>query len=213
MKKTLVFCAVALLTVSAMAQDKPAAKTAKPSDKKAPAAQGGMPPAPKPSPEMQKMAKLFVGKWTAVTTTVAGGGMPATEAKGEATFYRGPGGLSLIEDFKSDGGSFGAFRGHGITYWDDKAKNFTGIWCDTMTPTGCANGGTSKWEGDKIVGFMEMPDEKGVMAKYRMAYSDIKPDSVTFSMEAPDGSNYKPMMTIVYTRAAAAAPKPAAKKD
>src|SRR5947209_6926015 len=83
-------------------------------------------------PEMKKMAKLFVGKWTAVTKTEPMGGMPGGEAKGEATFYRGPGGLSLIEDFKSEGGGFGAFRGHGVSYWDDKAKNFTGMWCDSM---------------------------------------------------------------------------------
>jgi Protein of unknown function (DUF1579) len=212
MKKRLVLLAVALLTVSAMAQDKPAAQAAKPADKKAPAAQGGMPPAPKPSPEMQKMTKMLAGKWTAVVKTEAmGPGMPAGEAKGDATFTRGPGGLSLIEEFHSTG-AMGAFRGHGVTYWDDKAKNYTGVWCDTMTPSGCGNGGTSKWEGDKIVGFMEMPDEKGQIQKYRMTYGDIKPDSVTFTMEAPDGGNYKPMMTIVYTRAAAAT-QPAAKKE
>lgn len=212
MKKVFVLCALALLTVSAMAQDKPAAKAAKPANKKAPAAQGGMPPMPKPSPEMQKLSKMLAGKWTAVTKTEPMGGMPGGEAKGEATFSRGPGGLSLIEDFKSEGGGFGSFRGHGVTYWDDKEKNYTGMWCDSMTPTGCSNGGTSKWDGDKIVGFMEMPDEKGQVQKYRMTYADIKPDSVTFTMEAPDGSNYKPMMTIVYTRAAGKPATPAAEK-
>jgi Protein of unknown function (DUF1579) len=212
MKRTMMLLVVALLAVSAMAQEKPAAKAGKPTDKKAPATQGGMPPAAKPSPEMQKMAKMLVGKWTAVTKTEPMGGMPGGEAKGEATFYRGPGGLSLIEDFKSQGGGFGNFRGHGVTYWDDKAKNYTGVWCDSMTPGGCSSAGTSTWEGDKIVGFMEMPDEKGQVQKYRMTYSDIKPDSVTFTMEAPDGGNYKPMMTIVYTRAAGAT-TPAAKKD
>jgi hypothetical protein len=212
MKHTLTVFAVAILTVSAMAQDKPAANAAKAATKKAPAAQGGMPPAAKPSPEMQKMAKLFVGKWTTLTKTEPMGGMPGGEAKGEATFYRGPGGLSLIEDFKSVGGGFGNFRGHGVSYWDEKAKNYAGVWCDSMTPGGCSSAGTSKWDGDKIVGYMEMPDEKGQLQKYRMTYSDIKPESVTFTMEAPDGSNYKPMMTIVYTRAGGAA-TPAAKKE
>ena len=208
MKKTLVFCVVALFIVSAMAQDKPAAKTTKPADKKAPAAQGGMPPAPKPSADMQKMIKSFAGKWTVEVKTEAAMGMPASESKGDASFTRGPGGLSLVEEFRSQGG-MGNFRGHGVVYWDEKAKNFTGIWCDSMTPSGCSNGGTSKWEGDKVVGTMEMPDEKGQMAKYSMVYSDIKPDSFTFTMNTPDG---KPMMTINYTRVIAAA-TPAAKKD
>ena len=208
MKRILGMCAVALLTVSALAQDKPAAKAAKPADKKAPATQGGMPPMPKPSADMQKMIKAFAGKWTVTVKTEAAMGMPASESKGDASFTRGPGGLSLIEEFRSQG-SMGNFRGHGVVYWDEKAKNFTGLWCDTMTPGGCGNGGTSKWEGDKVVGTMEMPDEKGAMAKYKMTYADIKPDSFTFTMDAPDG---KTMMTINYTRAATAT-TPAAKKD
>lgn len=210
MRGILALCAVALLTVSAMAQDKPAAKAAKPATAKAQPAMGGMPPMPKPSPEMQKMTKMFAGKWTAEVKTEAMDGMPAIESKGGATFSRGPGGLSLIEDFHSEGG-MGTFRGHGVTYWDDKAKAFAGIWCDSMSPHGCESGGTSKWEGDKIVGFMEMPDNSGKLQKYRMAYSDIKPDSVTFTMEAPAANGaYTPMMTIVYTRPAP--PPPPAKK-
>jgi hypothetical protein len=212
MKRTLILLAVALLTVAAMAQEKPAAKAAKPATPKAQGTQGGMPPLPKPSPEMRKLAQTLAGKWTVDVKTEAMQGMPASEAKGEATFTRGPGGLSLLETFRSEGG-MGSFRGHGVTYWDDKDKSYTGLWCDTMTPAGCASGGASKWEGDKIVGYMEMPDPSGKVQKYRMTYSDIKPDSVTFTMDAPDGSNYKTIMTIVYTRAAAEASKPAAKKE
>lgn len=210
MKRTLVLCAIALFTVSAMAQDKPAAQAAKPKAKKAAPAQMG-PPMPKPSAEMMKLTKALAGKWTTVVKTEAMGNMPASESKGDATFYKGPGGLSLIEDFRSEGG-MGSFRGHGVVYWDAKANNYTGTWCDTMTPSGCGPGGTSNWDGDKIVGYMEMPDETGNMMKYRMTYSDIKPESVTFTMEMPDGDNYKPMMTIVYTRAAAPM-KAATKKD
>ena len=103
---------------------------------------------------------------------------------------------------------FSAYLYLSMAAWFE-AKNFAGIWCDSMTPGGCANAGTSKWEGDKIVGFMEMPDPSGKVQKYRMTYSDIKPDSVTFTMEAPEGNNYKPMMTITYTRPA---PAPAAGK-
>ena len=84
MKRTMMLLVVALLAVSAMAQEKPAGKTGKPADKKAPATQGGMSPAAKPSPEMQKIAKMLVGKWTAVTKTEPMGGMPGGEAKGEA---------------------------------------------------------------------------------------------------------------------------------
>jgi hypothetical protein len=208
MKRTLVLFAIALSTVSAIAQDKPAAKhqTAPSKD-----AQAGMPTFT-PSPEMQRLAKALVGKWTAVTKMEAMGNMPANEAKGTATFYRGPGGLSLIQDFSSEGGAMGNFTGHGVTYWDNTAKNFTGLWCDSGSPNGCGPGGTSTWDGDKIVGFMEVPDGMGGVQKYRMTYSDIKPNSVTLTMEMPDGDNYKPMMTIIYTRAVTRV-KPAAKRE
>lgn len=212
MKKLLVLCAMALLTVSALAQEKPAAKK-KAAPAKQQQAMAAMPTV-KPSPEMQKLTKALSGKWTQVTKMETMGNMPASEAKGTATFYRGPGGLSLIEEFRSEGGAMGNFTGHGITYWDATAKNFTGLWCDSGSPSGCGPAGTSNWDGDKVVGFMEMPDPSGKMQKYRMTYSDIKPDSVTFLMEAPgEGDTYKPMMTIVYTRAAAAPAKPAATKE
>lgn len=210
MKKLLITGAVALLTVCAIAQETPAAKK---SPAKKQQAQSAMPMF-KPSPEMQKMTKMFVGKWTAVVKTEAMAGMPASESKGSATFRSGPGGLSLIEEFRTTSGAMGSFSGHGVTYWDAQARNYTGMWCDSMTPTGCLPGGTSKWEGDNIVGFMDSPDETGKMTKYRMTYSDMKPDSVTFTMEQPDNNGgYKKVMTIVYTRAAAAPVTPAAKKE
>jgi hypothetical protein len=203
MKRTIMLCALALITVSAIAQEKPAAKAAKPATKKAQATQAAM-PMPKPSPEMQKLSKMLLGKWTAVVKEEAMGAMPASESSGEATFRHGPGGLSLIQEFRITSGSMAHFSGHGVTYWDEKAKNYSGLWCDSGTPGGCGPAGTSKWDGDNIVGYMEMPDETGKMSKYRMTYSDIKPDSVLFTMEAPDGSNgYKKMMTIAYTRPAA----------
>ncbi len=211
MKRTLAFCAVALITVSAMAQDKPAAKPAKAAKPKAEATQGGMPPAPKPSPEMQKLSKMLMGTWTTEEKFEPMMGMPATEGKGKAVFTRGPGGLSIIENYNSQN-AMGKFAGHGVIYWDDKAKAYSGIWCDTMTPTGCDSSGTTKWEGDKLVGTMDT-DMGGQKMKMRMTYSDIKPDSFLFTMETEMNGKYQKTGTISYTKAAATSPQPAAKKD
>lgn len=206
MKRILALCALALLTVSAMAQDKPAAK-GKTADKKAPAAQaGGMPPAPKPSADMQKLSKMLVGTWNTEEKFEPMMGMPGGEGKGKAVFTKGPGGMSIIENYNSTN-SMGKFSGHGVFYWDDKAKAFTGIWCDTMSPHGCDNGGVSKFEGDKLVGTMET-DMGGQKIKTRMTYSDFKPDSFVFTMENEANGSFQKAGTITYSKAAA----PAAEK-
>ncbi len=203
---------VAISTIG-MAQEKAAsggkkaAKPAAPAEAKK-AAQPAGPPVPKPSPEMQKLTKMMVGTWDTAEKMEPMMGMPASEGKGKAVFTRGPGGLSLIQNYNSQG-SMGKFSGHGISYWDEKAKAYTGMWCDSMTPGGCANAGMSKWEGDKLVGTMEM-DMGGKKETMRMTYSDIKPDSMLFTMESSeDGGPMKKTGTIQYTRAA---PKPAAEK-
>ncbi|MGI9103260.1 MAG: DUF1579 family protein [Terriglobales bacterium] len=208
------------ISTMAMAQEKPAAKTtAKPAAKSGQsAAKSSEKPAagmqmPKPSPEMQKLTKMMAGTWNTAEKMEPMMGMPASEGKGTATFTRGPGGLSLIQNYSSQG-SMGKFSGHGVSYWDDKAKAYSGLWCDSMTPGGCANAGTSKWEGDKLVGTMEM-DMGGKKETMRMTYSDIKPDSMLFTMESSEnGGPMKKTGTIEYTRAAAApaAAKPAAEK-
>ena len=207
MRGILALCAVALLTVSAMAQDKPAAKAAKTATPKTQPAMGGMPPMPKPSPEFQKLAKVLVGTWNTAEKFESMMGMPAAEGKGKAVITRGPGGMSLIETYNS-ASTMGKFSGHGVFWWDDKAKSFAGVWCDTMTPHGCDSGGTSKFEGDDLVGTMEM-EMYGKKMKMKNTYTNIKPDSFTFNMEtSTDGGPMQKSGTIEYTRAAA----PAAEK-
>jgi hypothetical protein len=122
-------------------------------------------------------------------------------------FRPGPGKLSLIEDYKANMAGMGAFSGMGVVWWDPAANEYKSMWCDSMTPGGCAPSGTGKWEGDSLVfnGDMEMAGQKHTM---KSTYADFKSNSVTFSMEV-DG---KPSMTIKYTKAAAAKPAAAPKQ-
>jgi hypothetical protein len=77
-----------------------------------------------------------------------------------------------------------------------------------MTPHGCDSGGTSKFEGDDLVGTMEM-EMYGKKMKMKNTYTNIKPDSFTFNMEtSTDGGPMQKSGTIEYTRAAT----PAAEK-
>ena len=210
----LVACALCLGSV--VAQDKPAAKKpmekahAKAGEKKEKPA---MPPEmmAKPSPEIQKLSKIMVGTWNAVETHEANEMMPAGSSKGVEVVKAGPGGLSLISDYKATG-TMGKFAGHGVMWWDEKEKAYRSMWCDNMTPGGCMVGGTGKWEGNDVV-FNEEGEMMGKKYKMRETMTDITPTSFTFHMDAAtDGGEMKRTMSIKYSKAggAGAAAKPAA---
>ncbi len=129
----------------------------------------------------------------------------ATLVKGTATFTPGPGGMSLMEKYHSSGTMGESFSGFGTFWWDSKAQVYRGMWCDNMTPGGCDASGTTKWEGDNLVGTME-GEMNGQKMTTRFTYSDWKPNSFVMTMDSgPDANSLKPMMTITYTKAAKAA--------
>jgi hypothetical protein len=190
--------------IALFAQD--AATPAKPKAAKPPSQAQAM-PMPKPAPEMTKLIKTLSGNWTVAEKMEPGpmapnGGM----GKGTAKFWAGPGGLSLIESYQSSGAMGGSFKGMGTWWWDPKAQVFHGLWCDNMTQNGCDTSGSTKWEGDNLVGTMQAPDPSGQMMMMKFTYSDFKPDSFVMTMEGgPDASKMQKMMTVTYTKAAAPA--------
>ena len=209
MRKLAILLVAAALCCAAVAQEKAAAK--KPGTAQKPAAKktghegheaGGM-PMPKPSPEMEKLSKMLVGTWTSSETHEPSPWMPkGGTGKGAATFKNGPGGLSVVEDYHPSGTMGGHFYGHGVFWWDAKAGGYGGVWCDNTAPEGCGVGrNLAKWQGNDLVssGEEEMMGQKMMMKE---AYTDITPNSFTFSMYGgPLGSEPKKMMTIKYTRA------------
>ncbi len=184
-------------------QDKPAASAAK--DAK-PAGDMAM-PMPKPDPQMTKLIKMMAGSWTVTEKSNPSPMMPkGGSGKGTAIFTPGPGNLSLVEKYHSSGMMGGSFNGLGVFWWDAKAQAYKGLWCDTMTPGGCDGSGTTKWEGDNLVGMME-GEMNGQKMVTKFTYSDWKPNSFVMKMESgPTTSQMQEMMTITYTKAHAAAP-------
>jgi hypothetical protein len=169
-------------------------KTAKPKD------QMGM-PMPKPAPEMTKMIKMMAGNWSLTEKSDPNAMFPNGGAgKGTAVLTPGPGGLSLVEKYHSSGLMGPNFTGMGTFWWDPKAQAYRGVWCDNLTPNGCDSSGTTKWEGDNLVGTME-GDMNGQKMVTRFTYSDFKPDSFVMTMEmGPDASKMQKAMTITYTK-------------
>ena len=188
------------LCIAALAQDSSApakSKMAKPAN------QAQSMPMPKPAPEMTKLIKALSGNWNVVEKHEVNPMMPnGGEGKGTAKIWAGPGQLSLMENYSSSG-AMGSFRGIGTWWWDPKAQVYRGLWCDNMTPNGCDTSGSTKWEGDKLVGTMQ-GDMSGQMMTMRFVYSDFKPDSFVMTMEmGPDASKLQKAMTVTYTKAAA----------
>jgi hypothetical protein len=158
-------------------------------------------PMPKPAPEMTKMIKMMAGTWTVTEKHESNPMMPKGGTnKGTAVLTPGPGDMSLVEKYHSTG-AIGSFNGLGTFWWDTKAQAYPGVWCDNMSPTGCNNTGSTKWEGDKLVGTME-GEMNGQKIMTRFIYSDFKPNSFVMTMEmGPDASKMQKAMTITYTKA------------
>ena len=191
-------CYLALFAQEKAAPAKP--KAAKP------ASQAPAMPMPKPASEITKLIKTLSGNWNVMEKHEKNPMMPnGGEGKGTAKIWAGPGGLSLMENYTSTG-AMGSFKGMGTWWWDPKAQIFHGLWCDNMTPNGCDTSGSTKWEGDNLVGTMQADMGGGQMMMMRFTYSDMKPDSFVMTMEmGPDASKLEKSATFTYTRAAAPA--------
>jgi hypothetical protein len=171
----------------------------KPKDQPAPSAAQGM-PSFKPAPEMEKLTKMFGGRWKTKETFEKSEMMPGGgSGEGEEVAHSGPGNLSLMSHYKSQG-PMGAFEGHGTTWFDPADKKYHSFWCDNMSATGCQLMGTGTWEGDNLV-FTGESEMNGMTFTQKMVYSDIKPGSFKWAMQmGPKGGDLKPFMTTIYTK-------------
>ncbi len=156
---------------------------------------------PAPAPEMMRLIKQMAGTWTVTEKAFPGPMMPnGGNGKGTATFTPGPGNLSLIEKYHSTGTMPGSFNAWGVFWWDAKAQVYRGTWCDNTTPSGCDGGGTTKWQGENLVGTMES-EMNGQKLASRFTYSDWKPNSFLLTMEmGPDTNSMQKAMTFTYSK-------------
>jgi hypothetical protein len=198
LRGTILLALAGVFGLTLMAQD--SGMSSKPATK---AAQPMAMPMPQPAPEMTKMIKMMSGTWTVSEKSDPGPMFPkGGTGKGTAKMWAGPGGMSLMENYHSSGLMGTGFSGAGTFWWDAKAGVYHGIWCDSMTPGGCDGSGTTKWDGDNLVGTME-GDMNGQKMVTTFTYSDWTPNSFVMTMASgPDANSLKPMMTITYTKTA-----------
>lgn len=169
-------------------------------------------PMPKASAEMVKTSKALLGRWSVSEKFEASELGPGGTGEGQSRIYRGPGGLALIQEYRSIN-SLGTFRGHGVMWWNPLAQAFNGVWCDNATPGGCEMQGEAKWDGEQLV-WNGVSEASGKKITFRSVYSDFKPDSFAVKMEfSVAGGPMKPGFILTYTRLAEEKEKTEAKAE
>ena len=191
---TLVLAVVFTATdVFGQTQSKEQAKTqSKAPEKKAAAPAAATAPAPpKPGPEMQKL-HFLVGTWSYTEKYAPSDFGPAGQGTGNMTCKVGPGGFSVLCDFRGVG-TMGESIGHEIHTWDPKDKKYKSAsvgnqWPGMMHSTGQA-------EGKDLV-FMGTLEIGGNKLNFRTAWTDMQAKSVKFNVSfAPPGQPLKVVVT------------------
>jgi hypothetical protein len=128
------------------------------------------------SPEMQRLARAFVGDWDTTETMERNEYFPNGGGRRGLSHWRlGGGGSTLIGEGHSDG-SAGPLDHLIIIWWSDQAKSYGYFVCFRDTDSGCKIRGSAHWEGENFVNdYEEM--EHGESVKWRDSFIEITPRS------------------------------------
>lgn len=159
------------------------------------AAQEAKPPA-LPVPEMQRLSKLYVGRWEYTETYPKSAFTPNGGVNtGVYTSELGPGGNSIINHFHSKG-PVGEFEGVMVMTWDAKEKAYKAyVFGDSFPGTVVETG---QWEGDTLVYRSEFSvgERKFVLRNATKFLSDNKLTSDEYS-----SANGAPEKLLVHVEA------------
>ncbi len=102
-----------------------------------------------PTPEMQRLAKFYVGSWDYTETYPKSASSPTgPQNTGVYTSELGPGGNSLVNHFHSQG-PVGDFEGMLVMTWDPNEKAYKAYVFGNNFPGALLE--TGQWEGDTLV--------------------------------------------------------------
>jgi hypothetical protein len=154
---------------------------------------------PKPAPEIVNVLRT-IGTWSATIKNEPSEWNPSGSTdKGTMVMSKGPGGLSVIQDFRSKG-PMGPYQGHAIIYWDTVANKQSSVWCDNIS--GCVFGVT-KMDGDKKWSTEMVQEFQGKKMKM-VSHGTILDDNTMHEefAQSIDGGPMKKIMTMDYKRIA-----------
>ena len=152
---------------------------------------------PQPGAEMRKLLNAFVGTWSiteeyAPTPSMPNGGV----GHGEQVWRPGPGGLSVIEEYRSETPG-GEVVGMSVSWWDAQAQRYQTIWCANVVPAGCVTPSDGlRWMRDQLV-YLDERETNGKKSVFKEVYSDLTPSSFTQTIEVGEsGGDLKPVVTL-----------------
>jgi hypothetical protein len=153
---------------------------------------------PQLSAEHRKLHTL-AGTWSGDETLSPSQWGPGGTARGSMSMALCCDGFFVSQDYAEEKDGKTVYRGHGVFGWDDKAKEYTWYWVDSMgSPASQASRGT--WDGDTLVFQSEMGPARG---RYTFRFENA--DQMHFRIEnAMDGKTWQTFMEGRYRRQAAA---------
>jgi hypothetical protein len=153
-----------------------------------------------PGPQHEKLKKL-VGEWNLTVKATMDPTQPAQESKSSAVVTELMDGRYVQEQVSGDMGGM-AFRGMGVTGFDNILQKYVSIWIDNMGTGIMMSEGTANAAGDVIRWTGEASDPmSGKKTKYRLVSRFVDDNKRVFEMYAkgPDGKESQ-MMEITYER-------------
>jgi ketosteroid isomerase-like protein len=135
-----------------------------------------------PGPDVQN---LMLGTWEINVAYPPGSGTRADTGKGAEIWRPGPGGRSVIEEYREKN-AHGEVEGVAIAWWDKRAQGQRFVWCDNSIPDGCyVSKEVAKWDGNDLV-WREEQALAGTNRVYSETFKDITADSFTQILQEGD---------------------------
>jgi hypothetical protein len=139
-----------------------------------------------------------VGRWSAtVRNEPSPWNLKGSTDKGTMVMSKGPGGLSVIQDFRSTG-PMGPYQGHAIIYWDTITHKQSSVYCDNIS--GCVFGvtknvGKNQWS-------TEMEQEFQGKRMKMVSHGTVVDENTMHEefTQSIDGGPMTKLMTIDYKR-------------
>jgi hypothetical protein len=161
-----------------------------------------------PSPEMQNLTKMIVGRWaTEISYGPSAAPLPGTVSHGEQVWRSGPGGFTLLEEERISTASGERFL-LAVHWWDKEAKGFKGLLCNNSGPGACDIdtyfNSSLAWDGKTLRIDLDFPQGDKKM-RWHEVFSDFTPNSFTQTGDMGEvGGPLKRVLIIHATRIASA---------
>jgi hypothetical protein len=141
--------------------------------------QANVQPETKSDGQIERLLRALEGTWSITDELAPDASSPKGKTGAGTIIWRpGPGGYSVVEEFRSKQGDMDV-TGLGMFWWDEVARGYHTIWCDSTNPGGCIDfKNPAKWEGSSLV-LQEDYELHGKKYTFREVFGDITSESFT----------------------------------